>query len=209
MKLNNIINEAPLPDDWDKSVFSDNVPFTQRIRYAKERAKQVGRGSSRVAFETPYEGRKTVLKIALNTKGMVQNEEEANLLSDWYLKGIDITIPMIDYDEQSNKPTWVHTEYADKITQKKLESFFEGVSMLDIANYLNYHRVGNKSQFFATPKLPDELYENEYFQALQDLVINLNIPPNDLTRKANWGLYKGHPVIIDLGLTEVSAKLYR
>lgn len=46
MRLKEILTEAPLPDDWDKEKFSPKVSFSQQIAYAKERAKQIGVGSS-------------------------------------------------------------------------------------------------------------------------------------------------------------------
>ena len=92
--------ETPLPDDLYDAVFNPNVPFIKRVRYAKERAKRLGAGSSRVAFLTPYQGRNTVLKVAKNGKGIVQNEEELTLLEDWYLNKLGITIPLIDYDKK-------------------------------------------------------------------------------------------------------------
>lgn len=197
--------EAPLPDDWDKAIYDTRIPFTQRVRYAKERAEQVGRGSSRVAFKIPYKGRPTVLKIATNRKGMVQNQEETNLLGDWYLKDLEITIPMIDYDEENPQPTWMHTEYATKINQKQLEQFFGGVSMHSITMYLDGLQ-GRMRHVRVT--LPEHIHENEHFQSLQDLVLNFGIPAGDLSRKANWGVYKNKPVIIDLGYTDVTAAYY-
>lgn len=205
MKLFELIQEAPLPDDWDKSRMSSTNSFASRIQYAKERAKQIGRGSSRIAFETPYQGRKTVLKIALNSKGMVQNSEEINFLDDHYIAQLGIVIPLIDYDEENSSPTWIHTEYAEKITQKQLEKYFGVEYMQTVMDFLNYQTGRSKRK---PSDVPEELHDNEYFQALQDLIVNFGIPADDLARKANWGLYKGKPVIIDLGWTDTTAKLY-
>lgn len=197
--------EAPLPPDWDREKFSPRTSFRQMVAYAKERATQVGRGSSRVAFEVPYQGRKTVIKVATGSKGLAQNFEEAHLLDDGHIQQLDIVIPLIDYDtENGNRISWIHTEYAQKLTQNQLERYFGGVRMSDIALFLDYARSGNSRQGL----IPDSLHDNEFFQELQDLVINFDIPPMDLARKANWGLYRGKPVIIDLGLTSETIKLY-
>lgn len=208
MRISEIISplfETPLPDDWDSLIFNQNVSFAQRVTYARERAQQVGVGSSRVVFEIPYQGRKTALKIAMNNKGKAQNEEESRLFEDWYLKSLDITIPMIDYDDKSSYPTWIHTEYATRISQRQLEGFFDGVSMWDITTYLEGNRRGHSH---VNVELPESIHENEYFMALQNLVMNYDMPAGDLQRKANWGLYKGKPVIIDLGFTSNTEKLY-
>jgi len=63
MKIQELLQETPLPDDWDKSKYKSHNSFASRIRYATERAKKIGTGSSRIAFETEYEGRPTILKI--------------------------------------------------------------------------------------------------------------------------------------------------
>lgn len=207
MRIKELLQEAPLPDDWDKDIFSERVPFKTRVEYAKARAEQVGKGSSRVAFVIPYQGRKTVLKVALNSKGMAQNDEEARLLEDWYIKSIGNVIPLIDYDERNSRPTWIHTEYATKITQKQLERYFGGIPMWKITTYLD--RMSGKSKFRGSSELPEHVLENENFQMLQDLVLNFSMPASDLERKANWGLYKGTPVIIDLGFTDNTAVLYK
>ena len=207
MRIKELLQEHPIPDDWDKDIFNDRVPFKARVEYAKARAVQIGKGSSRVAFEIPYQGRKTVLKVALSSaKGLGQNEEEANLLSDWYVQKIGNVIPLIDYDERNPRPTWIHTEYATKITQKQLEKYFGGIPMWEITNHLK-SRVARGGRPISP--LPDHVVENENFQMLEDLVINSGVNAGDLGHKANWGLYKGTPVIIDLGYTDTTAVLYR
>lgn len=62
-----------LPDDWDESKFGHDKVFYKRVQYAKLKAKQIGSGTSRVAFIIPDQGRNTVLKVAKNKKGMAQN----------------------------------------------------------------------------------------------------------------------------------------
>lgn len=195
------LQEAPLPDDWDAAIYSERVPFTQRIKYAKAKAKQLGVGSSRVAFEIPYQGRKTVLKIAKNAKGMAQNGEEASTLSDWYLKNLEITIPLIDYDESSDNPTWIHTEFA----QKAKDSDFikaTGVPLYDFVMYCvrqsgreRGRRYDNAEEIGINP-------DSELVQNFTDYIGNYTHHPwNDYTTLRNWGVYQGRLVIIDIGLT--------
>ena len=201
------IRETPLPDEWDKEMFSPRASFSRMVAYAKERAKQVGRGSSRVAFKIDYQGRPTVLKVAVNNKGITQNQEETQLLDDYYVENIGITIPMIDHDEDNgDRITWIHTEFAEKLTQKQLEKFFGGIDMFKITAYLDSQTGKSRN---TVGDIPKEIIENEYFQNLQDLVVNFGLPAVDLARKANWGLYRGDPVIIDLGYTDATAKLYQ
>src|SRR5690625_4465672 len=112
--------EAPLPEDWDSEIFSDKVPFKTRVEYAKESAQKVGGGSSRIACEIPHEGRRIVLKIAKNSKGMAQNEVEVDMLNNArFLNAEDIVVPEIDHDESSSSPTWIHMEYAPRLKSNK------------------------------------------------------------------------------------------
>lgn len=220
-----LIKEAPLPDEWDKDIYNEKVPFKRRIEYAKSMATRLGAGSSRVAFEIPYQGRKTVLKIAKNKKGIAQNEEEARVLSDVYIKSAfsEWILPIIDYDEENpGGPTWVHVEYADKIkSEKQFTEIFnlDGLSITDFVYYAEY--VNNPSRWSATRiqntekqirKLSDENQEKAW-----DLIQVLNVLQNDFgvyladfNYRGNWGIYKGHPVMIDIGLTpEVYTKYYK
>lgn len=201
------LSEAPLPDDWDKDVYNQPTTFKDMIAYAEERAEKVGTGSSRVAFAVPYQGRKTVLKIAKNTKGLHQNEEEARLLDDYYIDGLGITIPLIDYDEENSQPTWIHTEYAERITESQLTKFF-GHPLSDILSNLDYRMNGGGAFGDKPEELPEEVHENEYYSALEDMIVNYGMAVGDFQRKANWGLYKGEPVIIDLGYHGSVIELY-
>lgn len=189
------LKEAPLPDDWDKNTYSEKTSFAKRLAYAKERAQKIGSGSSRVAFIIPFENRKTVLKIAKNAKGMAQNEYEAQMLSDYYAKGLGITIPMIDYDEQSSRPTWIHTELAGKA---KNSDFIKacGGTPNDLVAYAKSVLTPNRV-LFGDPNKIDK--ESEFAQAFMDLIGNFDMPPDDFSRLANWGIYQGNLVIIDVG----------
>jgi len=191
------LTETPLPDDWDAAIYSERVPFAQRIKYAKAKAKQLGTGSSRVAFEIPYQGRRTVLKIAKNAKGMAQNGEESSALSDWYLKGLNITIPLIDYDESTENPTWIHTEFATKAKQSDFKKATGG-NLYDFVIYCV--RQSGRERGYHIPEGINP--ESELVQNFTDYVGNYTHHPwREYTQLRNWGIYEGRPVIIDIGLT--------
>lgn len=212
MKLDDILNETPLPSDWDKSKFKSNTPFAQRVRYAQEKAKKIGAGSSRIAFEIEYEGRPTILKIAKNKKGVAQNEYESQMFSDYYATGLNITIPMIDHDEENDPPTWIHTEKAEKMTPTKFKQFFNGLDPDGVMSAVSY--LAGKDQRWGRPDPEDiekynELYEeNDYISSLVDLVGNYDVAHGDFSRLANWGVYKNSPVIIDIGASNDIIKLH-
>jgi hypothetical protein len=193
------LNEAPLPDDWDVDIYSERVPFSKRIAYAKQMATRLGAGSSRVAFEIPYQGRRSVLKIAKNSKGMAQNEEETSLLNDWYLKNLGIIIPMIDYDEANNVPTWIHTEFANKATVADFRKATGGGELKDLLAYAGkfFNKKVNGGLGGDASKIDPE---SEFVQAVVDMIGNYD-QINDLGSMSNWGIYNGHPVIVDVGGT--------
>ena len=202
MKLRDIITEVPLPGDWDSSAYTKEKSFAFRVRYATARAKKIGTGSSRVAFEIEYKGRPTILKIAKNKKGMAQNEYEIRTLNDWYVVDLNITIPIIDSDEiDEDNPTWLHTEKADKMTPTVFKSHMGGLDEFDL-NYFIKWSLGQRKD----PPLPmsieeaQELLENnKTLHSLMDFAGNFDIELGDLVRRGNWGLYKNKPVLIDVG----------
>jgi len=208
MKIKEIIREAPLPDDWDKSTYSSNVSFAKRVKYAQERAAKLGTGSSRIAFEIPYENRPTVLKIAKNKKGIAQNEYEAQMFDDYYVTNMGITIPMIDYDEENDPPTWIHVEKAEKMKPTQFKQFFNGLQPNEMIHLVKYMtgkwniRVDDE-----TKEKYNEIYEsNETISNLVEIVGNYDIEPGDFERLANWGIYKNQPVIIDIGASSAVIK---
>lgn len=211
MKLHDILNEAPLPDDWDKESFNSDKSFASRVRYAQERAKKIGVGSSRIAFEIEYEGRPTILKIAKNKKGIAQNEYESQMFGDYYLTSMNMTIPMIDHDEENDPPTWIHTEKAEKMKPAQFKKFFSGLDPYEVLDAVAYLAGKTRGRQLSPEKveLYNELFEeNEYINNLVDIIGNYDIPPGDFARLANWGVYKNSPVIIDIGGSSEVLKLY-
>lgn len=197
--------ESPLPDDWDQSVYSPRSSFAEKVRYATQMAQEVGTGSSRVAFVIDYQGRKTVLKIAKNIKGLRQNDVESQVFGDWYLNKLELFIPMIDYDEKNPSPFWIHTEFANKATAAQIKNACGG-SLSDLVAYAQeYHGMRKTIWSGDASKInPD----SELAEAFTDYVGNYSPELGDYTRLANWGIYKGKPVIIDAGFNEETKTLY-
>lgn len=203
-----IIDEMPLPADWDPAQYGPGTTYKKRLAYALERARKLGTGSSRVATIIEYQGRPTVLKIAKNQKGLAQNSVEAEILSDGYAKQMGILIPIIDYDTQNSEPTWVHTELAQKATEKQLCSIMKCKSLGQLINLANgilgTHKGVTYQGGVTLLRLEgrsDEDIETatEYADLLATLNNSFDVKLGDFGRKANWGLYQGKPVIIDVG----------
>lgn len=212
---NEEIDEMALPADWDPAALGHDKTFKSRLEYAKERAQRLGSGSSRVAFIIPDQGRDTVLKIAKNNKGLAQNEAELDILNDGYVGKLDIVIPLIDYDKENPQPTWIQTELAQKASDMKLSKIMRsGRYLFYVVGYAQY--LLGKTDWSAMQglehlkKLSDEDAEifREYATQIAEVLSATSLQAGDLDRAANWGLYNGKPVIIDLGYTESVAKLY-
>jgi hypothetical protein len=204
--------EAPLPTEWDAAVYTPAQSYKRRIDYAVARAQKLGAGSSRVAFDIPYQGRATVLKVAKNARGMMQNEAEADLLSDGYLNQLGIIIPLIDYDEEHAEPVWIHVEKAQKASQKQLCDLMRCGKLEWLVNAAKYAQTGrgqdhNDDVVKLYGKESLETFHH-YVDLLQELY-GFDVQLDDFSRAANWGLYNGSPVIIDMGFTKAVASHYR
>lgn len=211
MRVSDILNETPLPDDWDKSVYNkgNKGGFKSRIEYARQKAQKIGGGSSRVAFVIKYQGRDTVLKIAKNKKGLAQNEQEQMMFHTAKVLGAEgiVTVPMIDYDEENDQPTWIHVEYARKL---KNEQEFKQLSGFDMRKLIYYAAKNsyNRSLPMAHRMEFEEDWvgkvwtEDTFAYEFVSFVGNTGLHLPDLFAPHNWGVYKNNPVIIDLGLDE-------
>jgi hypothetical protein len=203
-----IVDEMPLPTNWDPQQFKQQTTsYKSRLAYALERAKKLGAGSSRVAMTIEYEGRPTVLKVAKNAKGLAQNSVEADILSDGYASQIGILIPIIDYDEQNREPSWVHTELAQPATEKQLCAVMKCDNLVQLIAMAK--AIAGKSrqthdqvvQYLRGRGRSEEDIETQtsYGNMLADLANSFDVELGDLHRRQNWGFYKGHPVLIDVG----------
>jgi hypothetical protein len=216
-----ILDEMPLPADWDPAQMGRGTSFKSRLAYALERAKKIGTGSSRVAMTIEYEGRQTVLKVAKNQKGLAQNSVEADILSDGYATQLDAIelIPIIDYDTENREPHWIHTELAQKASEKQLCDIMGVRSLSDLVAFGK--AIGGKSrgttaqmwiEFMKRQGYSDEQIETAtaYANDLAELAVSFDIEIGDFNTAHNWGMYKGRPTIIDVGFsTNVRQQYYK
>lgn len=220
MKVQDILSEAPLPPDWDPAEFKQQgTTFKSRLAYALDRAQKIGAGSSRVAMTIEYQGRQTVLKIAKNRKGLAQNAEEVRILDDGYASQLHILIPLIDYDREHAEPLWVQTELARPTRETELCDLIKCPNLNFLISYAR--SIEGRQLFLDQPrayqekmreigKTDDEIEQcTEYANTLAELSGSFDIELNDFVRAANWGIYQGRPVVIDLGFTSDTQALYR
>lgn len=127
----------------------------------------------------------TVFKVAKNKLGLNQNREEVAAFMHPAVKASDIVIPVIDWDKESFRPTWINCEKADPIPS----GYFENKYGMRLPAILAFAADGKTGMNDLVDKLG---------KLLRDAP---NIDPSDLFGAGNWGIYKGNPVIIDLGIS--------
>jgi hypothetical protein len=212
------IGEAPLPPDWNPSEFKQGQStFKSRLAYALDRAKKIGTGSSRVAVTIEYEGRQTVLKVAKNGKGLAQNGADVDILGDGYASQMGILIPLIDYDKENRDPLWVQTELATKANEDQLCAMMKCLSLMELVQMAlciigksRFVKLDDKVQNMRDAGMDEEDIETaiDYANKLAELDNSFDINLGDFARAANWGIYNGHPVIIDSGFTNAVANTH-
>lgn len=202
MRANEFLDEAPIPDTWDKDVYKPSTPYKKRIEYAVARAQKLGRGSSRTAFVIDHEGRQTVLKIAHNQKGMAQNEAEANILNDGYAQHLEILIPLIDYDTEHSQPVWIHTEKAERATERQLCKIMGCKELVYVVAAAQNRAQGKDiSKIYGADEVTNMETFLSYVDEMQELM-SLGVGIEDFTAARNWGIFNGRPVVIDLGFND-------
>lgn len=186
--------------------FENLTSFAARKRYADEKLKKVGAGSSRIAYETP-DGK--VLKLAKNKKGVAQNGVECDFMNDQYAKEYITEI----YDCDPNN-LWVLAEKAKKLTPNRFKEI-TGVSIDDLGTYLrNIYSLNNPKLRIGTRNQPnkDELDENEFVQGMFNMMANYDLSAGDMGRISSYGevMRDGQPdvVLIDYGLNDDTFSQY-
>lgn len=192
--------EAPLPDDWEADIFDQRVPFPTRVEYAKQKARGIGMGSARVAFIIPFQGLTTVLKVARNRRGEVQNREEAKLLASRDARSSGLFIPLIDFDTRNSDPTWIQTALAREVGGAHFERLFGGDARALVA-FAKQEVLGEEDTpgWINFSKFDPE---HPFVQRFVSWYASTRANIDDYGNPGNWGMYKGNLVIIDAGLTD-------
>ena len=229
-----MVNEVPLPQDWDSEKMNAYQSFDNRLQYALDRAEEIGTGSSRVAMIIEYEGRPTVLKVARSKQGLVQNEQEIKVLKNSRVAKSPMVIPLVDYDQENSRPVWIQTELAQEVSESALNQIFRTPDLKFLIEYVDFKSgksgifvwtktANKKRQEFDTKSFSEikkiylentkytdsdwQIFE-KYADQLVHLVYNTRLETGDFRFDENWGMYGGHPVIIDLGFTDTTREYY-
>ena len=200
MKLLTLLTEnnitTPVTEDYptafDMAHFKSLTSFNQRIQYCEKYLQRLSSGSSRIVYKIDDQ---KVLKLAKNTKGLAQNEHEADLSDNYSIK--PHVAEIFDYHPDY---LWIEMELAQRITAAKFKQI-TGVSLKDFAEAVMFSQKNS----FDKPRVPQEVLENEFVKDIIDLVHNYDFNINDLVRPSSYGIVsrngQEHVVIIDYGLS--------
>lgn len=199
--------ESDVPTNaFSMDEFKKLKSFAARKRYADSTLKRIGQGSSRAAYEI---NPTTILKMAINKKGVAQNQAEG----DWGLHHMYDILPEL-YDKDEDNDLWLLMQRA---TPLKSPNRFEELVKLPwntFAACVNYElaRIHGREKMLRKPPELENLYneENPFFTSIIDMAGNFDMPSGDLTRLSSYGEVGGKPVLLDAGLTQgVYDEFYR
>lgn len=202
--LNMLIREAAM-DNFSLEELSNIRSFRGKLQYCKQMMGfPIGRGSARIVFQIDDD---KVLKLALNAKGIAQNEAE----SDWGAQQYGI-FPQIyriadDY-------SWIVMEY---VLPAKVQDFkyalgidWKTFQKLILTIYSQYGGVWFHGDY---DWLEDMRYKSDWVDSLDTYMRDYQPPYGDLTRLSSWGICSRDGatelVILDNGLNDDVAKLYK
>lgn len=211
------IKEAHYPENFNIEEFSSIPTFKGRLQYCDKKLQRLGVGSSRIVYKINDE---RVLKIAKNTKGVAQNQKEADFGRNAY--GITTNIYDIDYDNYS----WIEMELAYPIKKGEVNNLI-GISfeeLIGVICYIHDEYAKSNDQLFKKynydSTMIKEIMEKQVYTEKNSFLYQLytfllDYQPSyiyDYCRIKNWGkvLRNGQwqMVITDDGFDENVAKLY-
>lgn len=165
--------------------------FAKRVNYFNMSLPRIASGSGRVVYDINDQ---YVLKVAKNEKGIAQNEVEINISS--YNDTRDIVTKVLDSDDNN---TWVIVEKGKKLTERRFKEIVGfDFKLLDYA--LKNQFGGNHYD------VPLDVFENEFYIELADLISNYKANFFDLGRLSSFGevIRYGKPTVVavDYGLND-------
>jgi hypothetical protein len=204
LKLTQLLEDYPSNFSFDEMLKINS--YKGRIDYCKSILKQIGRGSSRVAFQVDE---RIVLKVALNKKGISQNEVEINSYDKYYS---NILAEVFEYSEDG---IFLEMELAK--TPKPTD--FKRILGVDVKYFVghlsNEHLKNNRRKplFHIPQEQVDIINELDEFNDILAFCSDYNINPSDFSRLGQWGIVQRNGdeylVLIDYGYDENVEKLYR
>jgi hypothetical protein len=194
------LTEDDMNEPFKLERFKDLNSFAARKRYADKHLEFIGVGSGRRVYGIDD---KKVLKLALNNKGVAQNQNEKEMSLDSYVN--DILAKAIDWD---GNHLWLVSERVKRTTPNRFKQI-TGVDIKDMGLFLrNYDQLkwGKKKLIDQSKEMEEEMYENEFVGEVISLMDNWDVSAGDFDRVSSFGeIDRGSGteiVISDYGLTK-------
>lgn len=175
--------------------------YTKRMDYMRQHTKYLGTGSARMTFET-QDGK--VLKIAKNKKGIAQTEVESALLEDYVLVGLELSIPLVAYEDNTYR--WICVEKATKVTEKQFVQHF-GLNCFDLVSKTQKFHSNDPNRM--NPDFNRLIGCNDNVNNFVNLAGMFDISLIEFSVLGNWGWYNNRIVVLDLGVNKaVKSEFY-
>ena len=206
-----IINNN-LSNPFSFEVLNSLRSFNGKIRYCQTHLRRISSGSSRIVYQI---NDNAVLKLAKNSKGLAQNENEINY------SNISPLFAQV-YKADEDNASWIVSEYARKATAMDFRNLighsFKFVQEFIDACHSQYGRYsrwdGTWSDFFERVADCDESLPGcDFFYELNEYLTNYQLESiGDLKRPSTYGVadrQNGEEiVIVDYGLTDDTYNQY-
>lgn len=173
--------------------------FKGRLDYCQQTCGfRVGTGSSRTCFQLDDN---RILKLALNQKGIAQNEVESR--RDPNLDSLGLR-PQI-FDESDRENNWfIVCEY---VLPARVKDFKQtvGLTWKDFKNFVYncYAEKSGKDPVIEWDYFYEMMEDNDKLWSIHDYMENYSVPVGDLLRLCNYGLSKNNGIVIlDTGLDD-------
>jgi hypothetical protein len=172
------------------------ISYEQALQVAKRsKLKVLGEGSTRIVFALDAH---RVLKVAINEKGVDQNEAESDLSE------APVTTKVLEMHEEAY---WIIAERAIPL-ESNAEAFLKlvGVPFGTFAKAaMKALGVGN----FKVSEVDEKKLEmSPFFKQLLRYVRNHDLAAGDATKLTSFGVVGNHVVLIDYGLTALHSDLF-
>ena len=202
--INETIDEATYPENFDLNKFKKLKSFKERVDYCNSTLTKLGAGSSRIVYLVDD---KTVLKLAKNQKGIGQNEVEIGASNKYYN---DVIAEVYESDENG---LWLEMELAKPINKVRFKQIL-GYSVEDFGKWvINLWNINNnrKSYYYTLDKQIEEIIsDSEFANSVIAFIQDYGLTPGDLGRISTYGEFDGEVKIIDYGLNDdVLSNYYR
>lgn len=188
--------KGSMGDKFDLKKFKELPNHEVMVAYASKFLEKMGQGSSRVAFVLSS---KHVLKIAINAKGLGQNQAEVEVYTNPKSKPIVAKIYQAGDDN-----TWV---ISDLVKPIKDEGEFEQLAGVDWRTFSEYVNTGVKDK--QVPKGAPPFVQSVIQTALTNQMLRGDLVQQDFSHSAaqdvldHWGKTPdGRIALLDYGLSE-------